>query len=202
MILAIDTSMGTAVAVVGDDGDALAERLEPDVRSHAERIGELIAACLDEAGASPHDVTAVAVGMGPGPYTGLRVGVAAARAFALGRGVPILPVASHDAIREELGLAEDVAVATPAGRRGHYRSLDGRVELTHDGPGQAVQPEAVRAASLARVALARRASGLPTGPAEPLYLREPDIAPPSGRKRSLAQAAAPTDRSRPFGASR
>ena len=183
MILAIDTSMGTSVAVVADDGRTLAERLEPGIRGHAELIGRFIAECLEAAGATAADIGAVAIGMGPGPYTGLRVGIAAARAFAFARDVPLLPAASHDGIREELGVGAEVAVATPAGRRGHYVSIDGRTGLTHDGPGDAVQPESVRAAAVARVAIARRSAGLPTGPTEPLYLREPDVAAPSKPKR-------------------
>ncbi len=183
MILAIDTSIGTSVALTDADGTERASRDDTSVRGHAQVIGTLIADCLVAAGAVPSDVRAVAVGMGPGAYTGLRVGIAAGRAFALGRGIPTLPVASHDAIREELGLGDDVAVATPAGRRGHYVSANGETRLSHDDPGSAVQPGRVSAAAVARVALARRAAGLPTGPAEPLYLREPDITPSAGPKR-------------------
>jgi len=182
MILAIDTSIGTSVAVVGDDGSVLAQRASADPRGHAEAIGTFIAEALWEAGASADDVEAVAVGMGPGAYTGLRVGIAAARAFAFGCGIRVLPVPSHDAIREALGLGDDVAIATPAGRRGHYVSTDGVLALTHDDPGPARRVDLVDAAALARVALRRRAAGAPTGPEQPLYLREPDIS-VSTRKR-------------------
>lgn len=104
MLLAIDTSSGTSVAVVDRDGGVLAEVTELDTRRHAEVIGESIAFCLDAAGVTPADLSAVVAGMGPGPFTGLRVGIAAARAFAFGAGKPCLPLISHDAIAfERLG---------------------------------------------------------------------------------------------------
>ncbi|MCU1529820.1 MAG: tRNA threonylcarbamoyladenosine biosynthesis protein TsaB [Frondihabitans sp.] len=104
MLLAIDTSSGTSVAVVDRDGGVLAERTERDTRRHAEVIGTLIAECLDDAGVAPAELSAVVSGMGPGPFTGLRVGIAAARAFAFGAGKPCLPLVSHDAIAfERLG---------------------------------------------------------------------------------------------------
>lgn len=104
MLLAIDTSSGTSAAVVDRERGVLAEATELDTRRHAEVVGELIAACLDQAGVSPRDLSAVIAGMGPGPFTGLRVGIAAARAFAFGAGRPCLPLVSHDAVAfERLG---------------------------------------------------------------------------------------------------
>ena len=73
-----------------------------DPRGHAEVIGSLLEQALAEASVAPSDITHVAAGMGPGPFTGLRVGIAAARAFALGRGIPVVPVVSHDAVALEL----------------------------------------------------------------------------------------------------
>ena len=106
MLLAIDTSLGTAVAVVEDDGVVLAVESSDDPLGHAETIGEMLQAALAAAAQAPESsgepLTHVAVGMGPGPFTGLRVGIAAARAFALGRGIPIVPVSSHDAIALDL----------------------------------------------------------------------------------------------------
>ncbi len=185
MILAIDTSIGTSVALVDGDGDGVVQWSNGDPRGHAEAIGTAIESVLASAGIGAADVTSVAVGMGPGGYTGLRVGIAAARAFAFGRGIPLWPVPSHDAIREDLGLPESRALATPAGRRGHYVSVDGMTTLTHEDTAGLTGPlriDEVQSAALVRVALRRLAAGEPTGPEQPLYLREPDIAPPS-RKR-------------------
>ena len=140
MILGIDTSLGSAVAVVEPDGVVRSQVESADPRGHAEVIGTLIQRALAEASISPSEITHVAAGMGPGPFTGLRVGIAAARTFALGRGVPVVPVASHDAVALELlihdaltGGYEDAAdetfaVVTDARRREFaytlYRGID------------------------------------------------------------------------------
>ncbi|MDX2026023.1 tRNA (adenosine(37)-N6)-threonylcarbamoyltransferase complex dimerization subunit type 1 TsaB, partial [Microcella sp.] len=121
MLLAIDTSAGTAVAVVALDGTVLAERSTDDTRRHAEVIGPFLDEVLHAPGVSAADLTGVVAGIGPGPYTGLRVGIAAARAVALARGIPLLPVASHDAVALTLvegGIAAGrFAVVTDARRR-------------------------------------------------------------------------------------
>lgn len=101
MLLAIDTSAGTSVAVVDRDLGVIAEHSVQDTRRHAEVIGELILACLTESGIPIPELSGIAVGMGPGPFTGLRVGIAAAQAFALGAGKPVVRVVSHDAIAFE-----------------------------------------------------------------------------------------------------
>lgn len=98
MLLAIDTSAGTSVAVVDRDRGILAERSVEDTRRHAEVIGTLIVECLEVSGVAITALSGVAVGMGPGPFTGLRVGIAAANAFALGAGKPVVRVVSHDAV--------------------------------------------------------------------------------------------------------
>lgn len=98
MLLAIDTSAGTSVAVVDRDGGILAERSVADTMRHAEVIGDMIAECLDASGAPREALSGVVAGMGPGPFTGLRVGIAAARTFAFALGKPLVPIVSHDAI--------------------------------------------------------------------------------------------------------
>lgn len=212
MILAIDTSIGTCVALVAADGTTIAEHASADTRGHAESI-DLLLHALFTGTAQVEDVwhansparqktgavEAVVVGMGPGPFTGLRVGIAAARAFALGIGVPIWPVLSHDAVASADGSASTpFVVMTDAKRREHYLTrysgvADGvperaggseLVRLDGEEPDvRTVRPAAVSAAHLARVAIARRARGLATGPDQPQYLREPDAVPPAGPKR-------------------
>ena len=98
VILAIDTSAGTSVALVSLDGELLARCDTSDTMRHAEVAGSGIARVLAEAGISAADVSLVAAGVGPGPFTGLRVGLAAAVAFATARNVPLLSTVSHDAI--------------------------------------------------------------------------------------------------------
>lgn len=132
MILAVDTSIGSTAALVAPDGTVLAEANSPSTRGHAEAIGDLLVAVLRDAAASPADITRVAAGMGPGPFTGLRIGVAAARAFAVGRGIPVVSVPSHDAAAlahlDATGTAEPFAIVTDARRRENavsvYRGID------------------------------------------------------------------------------
>jgi len=197
MILAVDTSIGTSVALVALDGRVLAERASDDPRGHAESIGPLLAAVLGMPGALER-VSAVAVGMGPGPFTGLRVGIAAARAFAAGRGVPVWPVLSHDAVAADVETARAFAVVTDAKRREHYvtrytatvggipqRTLGSELVRLDEAPLdlEVVRPPSVSAASLGVLALRLRAAGLPTGPEGPQYLREPDVTPAAAPKR-------------------
>lgn len=193
MLLAIDTSTGTSVAVVGRTG-TLAERTSADTRGHAELIGTFIAEVLAEADVAPAALEGVAVGMGPGPFTGLRVGIAAARAFALGIDRPVLPVVSHDAVA--FGRTERVLVVTDARRR--ELAWSRFAAPTADGlpvriEGPALTPVAefdqvtsitgyvridaatIDAGLLGLLALARLDAGLEAAPAEPVYLRAPDV---------------------------
>jgi tRNA threonylcarbamoyl adenosine modification protein YeaZ len=195
VLLAIDTSAGTSVAVV-DAGRILAQADEPDTRSHAEAIGTLIEAVLAQSGAEPADITGVVSGMGPGPFTGLRVGIAAARAFAAGRGIPVHPVASHDAVA--YSREAPILVVTDARRREVAWTVyrDGHTDGPHlahpedlatvvEGYDalQRVDAAQIPAASLALVAEERIKTGQPTGPDQPLYLRAPDVTLPHAPKR-------------------
>ncbi|MFB9647124.1 tRNA (adenosine(37)-N6)-threonylcarbamoyltransferase complex dimerization subunit type 1 TsaB [Microbacterium terregens] len=219
MILAIDTSVGTAVAVAEDDGVVLAESSSENPLGHAEVIGGMLQSTLAAASVSPESsaeaLTHVAAGMGPGPFTGLRVGIAAARAFALGRGIPVVPVVSHDAVALEIYLAGALsdtevprfAVVTDARRREFaftvYEGID------DDGlPVRATEPAliprgdldgrlvelgaerrdaaAVSAAMIAIVAGRAVAAARVGTSTEPLYLRSPDVTMPHGPKRVTA----------------
>jgi tRNA threonylcarbamoyladenosine biosynthesis protein TsaB len=155
VILGIDTSLGTGVAVVEPDGVVRSQIESTDPRGHAEVIGGLIEQALAEASVRPGDIEYVAAGMGPGPFTGLRVGIAAARAFALGRGIPVVPVVSHDAVALELllyaaltgdlgdlGDPEPFAVVTDARRREFAFTIYG--DLDDDGlPVRVAEPALV-----------------------------------------------------------
>ena len=115
MILAVDTSIGSTVVVAGLDGAVRGAAISETRLGHAEAIGLLLERALAEASATPADITHVVAGMGPGPFTGLRIGIAAARVFALARAVPLTPVVSHDAAAlAVLAAADDGATRTPA----------------------------------------------------------------------------------------
>ncbi|GAA0998211.1 tRNA (adenosine(37)-N6)-threonylcarbamoyltransferase complex dimerization subunit type 1 TsaB [Subtercola frigoramans] len=126
IVLAIDTSAATSVAVVSGERGILSEANGLDTMKHAEVIGRLIEQALSEAGVRPAELTAVVAGMGPGPFTGLRVGIAAAHAFAIGAGIDVLPVVSHDAIafeRRSAGERGELLVVSDARRKEVYWSL-------------------------------------------------------------------------------
>lgn len=193
MILAIDTSLGTSVAVVG--GTIVTESATTDTRSHAEHIGVFIDRVLTDSGLTPADVTTVVVGIGPGPFTGLRVGIAAGIAFAVGRDIPVLGISSHDAVaigmeactvvtdvrRRELAWTtyrDGVVVAGPALTTEATLATD--VDLTEFPDVRAVT---VSAAMLATAAQGRIDRGDDLSSLAPLYLRAPDATPSNGPKR-------------------
>jgi tRNA threonylcarbamoyl adenosine modification protein YeaZ len=193
VILAIDTSLGTSVAVVG--GTIVTESATTDTRSHAEHIGVFIDRVLTDSGLTPADVTTVVVGIGPGPFTGLRVGIAAGIAFAVARDIPVLGISSHDAVaigmdactvvtdvrRRELAWTtyrDGVVVAGPALTTEATLATD--VDLTEFPDVRAVT---VSAAMLATAAQRRIDRGDDLSSLAPLYLRAPDATPSNGPKR-------------------
>jgi len=122
LILAIDTST-SAIAVGLTDGDHLtrsARRL--DARGHSEHLAPLVAALLEGAGVSPGDLTDVVVGTGPGPFTGLRVGMVTGLTMGFALGVPVHGICSLDAIAAEAPgePGSELLVATDARRREVY----------------------------------------------------------------------------------
>jgi tRNA threonylcarbamoyl adenosine modification protein YeaZ len=123
MIVAMDTSSAlTSVAVV--DGDrVIAERAELEGRRHAEVLAPMLRDVLDEAAIGGADVESIVCGVGPGPYTGLRVGIASARALGLAWGRPVVGICSLDAIAAAVfasGRADAVGVASDARRHEVY----------------------------------------------------------------------------------
>ncbi|MGW5384797.1 tRNA (adenosine(37)-N6)-threonylcarbamoyltransferase complex dimerization subunit type 1 TsaB [Nocardia sp. NPDC003963] len=102
----------------------LAVRVLVDARAHAEALTPQILECLAEAGVSRTDIAAVVAGIGPGPFTGLRVGMATAAAFGDALGIPVHGVCSLDAIAAEcapeLGSGDELLVVTDARRREVY----------------------------------------------------------------------------------
>lgn len=101
VILALDTSAaGGSAAVIRVDGEETRafERAGDGTRSHAERLPLELMAVLREAGAAIEDVDRLAVIVGPGSFTGLRVGIATIQGLALARGLTVVPVSSFEAL--------------------------------------------------------------------------------------------------------
>lgn len=124
-VLAIDTSSGTSVAVL-KDGVAVAEIEIADTRSHTESIGDAINHALQQAGVAPNRIHAVAVGRGPAPFTGLRVGIAAAIMFAEGVGAKLFGIVSLEAIAKQEFEAKADAQATNNGNQPLLVTSDAR----------------------------------------------------------------------------
>ena len=203
VLLAIDTSAGTAVAVLVD-GVVASESYDDNSMQHAEQIGIQIQKGLEVAKKKSSDVTLVAVGVGPGPFTGLRVGIAAAKMFAEGVSAPLIGVGSLDAIVFAESLTEPTLVLTDARRSevffGLYQGKSAAgVPKTLLGPGVKKQAELeaqlqaaghnylmangqVSAAKLGLLALAQLAEGTASSSVAANYLRAPDAVPAKGKK--------------------
>ncbi|MGV8997558.1 MAG: tRNA (adenosine(37)-N6)-threonylcarbamoyltransferase complex dimerization subunit type 1 TsaB [Parvibaculaceae bacterium] len=110
-LLAIDTAQGALSVALVRGGDILARHFELRTRGHAEELTGLIARLLDEARLTPADLSALAVTVGPGTFTGLRVGLATARGFALARGLPLVGVTTLEAIAYPVTANPDEVIA-------------------------------------------------------------------------------------------
>jgi tRNA threonylcarbamoyladenosine biosynthesis protein TsaB len=124
MILGLDTATaGTAAAVWAPGGVAVERRDDPPPGArpaHAQRLLVLVEEALTAAGASWEDIDRIAVGVGPGGFTGLRLGIATARALAQGRGLDLVPVSSLAALAAgaRATAAERTVLAAIDARRG------------------------------------------------------------------------------------
>lgn len=203
LTLAIDTSQGTAVAILEED-KVLAELYEPNTMKHAEQVGNLISKALLAAGKKADQVTAVAVGIGPAPFTGLRVGIAAAKLFALGVGAKLYSVSSLDAIALGLELEKPTLLLTDARRGEVYfglyqgKSVSGspvllqgpgvkkqielEQELAQAGQSYEVQGGVASASLVGKLLALELKEGKATLGASANYLRAPDAVPAKGKK--------------------
>lgn len=198
LVLVIDTATpAVTAAVVRADGPVtvLAQRLTVDPRAHAESLTPNVLGAMSDSAVSMPDLDAVVVGCGPGPFTGLRVGMATAAAFGHALGIPVFGVCSLDGIGG--ATTGEVLVVTDARRREVYwaryrdgvRVSDPAVAAPADVPVAGVSavagsashaalfglpvlgPEYPSAAGL--VAAAADLGAVPE-PLVPLYLRRPD----------------------------
>ena len=167
-VLAIDTSTSrTTVAII--DGDSI---LFSGFRDGATAHGPSLPALVQEALALG-DVDEVVVGMGPGPFTGLRVGIAFAQSFALARDIPVRGVCSLDAIAAQIN-EKDFIITVDARRKEVYwaRYKDGvrvgepAVNFPADVTGAPIHADLFPDMQ----ALVQ----LPGNITEPIYLRRPD----------------------------
>lgn len=207
MILALDTCLFACSAAVVRDGAVLASRIEPMSRGHQERLAPLVAEVMGEAGAGFDQLDRVAVTVGPGSFTGLRVGLAFAKGLSAALGVPAIGVGSLEALAQPhkgrvlavldakrgqvylQAFADGAAVSAPdalpietaAARLAEFApdTLVGTGASLLGSMRPSAQAVAVDHADPAAVAVLGAARA-PTPP-RPLYLRAPDAKLPGGK---------------------
>ncbi len=174
LTLAIDTSTSRTIVGIIDGDNVLFEKFHEGATDHGRALSQLVAEALMVS----HPPKQVVVGMGPGPFTGLRVGISFAHAFGLARNIPVIGVCSLDAIAID---ESEYTVAIDARRKEIYwaRYRDGvRIE----GPSVS-KPAEVDGFIIDQYPNMRKLVELSGSQnvTEPLYLRRPDAVPTAER---------------------
>lgn len=219
LLLGLDTATAaTTVALVrsgsGVPDEVLAQRSHVDPRRHGEVLPVQINEVLHAAHMTPTDLDAIAVGIGPGAFTGLRVGLATAQALGQALQIPVHGVCTLDVLAYDTGRTEGFAIVTDARRREFFWATYAGHESRSTAPivgSPAVARNALlgltvicpqgtpaidglnpvigarpSASALCRLVLARLARGEALDGPVPLYLRRPDVTPSSGPKSVLS----------------
>ncbi|HLR83928.1 MAG TPA: tRNA (adenosine(37)-N6)-threonylcarbamoyltransferase complex dimerization subunit type 1 TsaB [Nocardioidaceae bacterium] len=209
LLLAFDTASPAITVAVHDGRDIVAAADSVDAMRHGELLTPSIERVLTEARVDRRDLTDVAVGVGPGPYTGLRVGVVTARTLAASLRLELHCVCSLDIIAAAVPTGSPFVVAADARRKEVYWARYDETGTRVSGPDVAVPstldhpagvPAYGRGARLyadllpyvegpndpdARILAGAVAAGrIREIDPEPMYLRRPDVTPPGERKRA------------------
>jgi tRNA threonylcarbamoyladenosine biosynthesis protein TsaB len=138
VLLAFDTSSPTVTVALHDGTDVVAHLVSTETMRHGEQLTPLIDQALRQVGITARDLTAIAVGVGPGPFTGLRVGLVSARTMAFVLQVPVYGVCSLDALAVEAvetgTVSGSFVVASDARRREVYLATYDEAGLRVTGP--------------------------------------------------------------------
>ena len=206
MLLALDTGTDAVTVALHDGTAVIEEHTVEDRLRHGELLGTAIDGVLRRANVPPAALTRIAVGVGPGPYTGLRIGIVTATAMAAALGIDAVGVCTLDVVAAAVRLPGPFVVATDARRKEvfwarygspHERDGDPDVSFPADvatdlpvagnAPSlypaafpHAVAPRLPSAATLATLVAGGSARLLPT---VPIYLRRPDAVVPGAPKR-------------------
>ena len=173
--LAIDTATSRTIVAIVDEGKILFENFHEGATDHGKAISELVVQALKVCPV-PNQVV---VGMGPGPFTGLRVGITFAQSFALARQIPVIGVCSLDAIvldKNEYTVAIDARrkeiywASYKDGQRVSGPAVDKPADV--DGFILDVYPDMAKLVELSKS----------QNISEPMYLRRPDAVPTAERK--------------------
>jgi tRNA threonylcarbamoyl adenosine modification protein YeaZ len=214
LVLAFDTATPAVTVAVGNPERVLACQTTVDARRQGELLAVSIRKVLAESGVATSDLDAIVAGAGPGPYTGLRVGLVTARVLGSALGVPAYGVCTLDVIAADAvpaAAGREFLVATDARRREVYWARYSPAGQRLSGPGVAapatlpsslaaagegaiaypgllgapIPPRYPSAATAVLLCAKRLAAGDSLPPAEPLYLRRPDARVPGPPKRVL-----------------
>ena len=211
MLLAFDTATPYVTVALHDGTDVVTERRSDQRMKHGEQLAPLIEEVMADVGIVRQDLTAIAVGVGPGPFTGLRVGLVTARTLAFVLEIPVYGVCSLDVVALEAALGgnpvgTDFLVATDARRKEVYlaeyddrgrrlngphvvRPAEAATDIPVAGQGATLYPEdfpdrrepELPSAGWLSRAVAEELAELRDP--EPLYLRRPDAVAPAAPKR-------------------
>ncbi|MBX7465841.1 MULTISPECIES: tRNA (adenosine(37)-N6)-threonylcarbamoyltransferase complex dimerization subunit type 1 TsaB [unclassified Streptomyces] len=211
LLLAVDTATPAVTVALHDGTSVVAEARQVDARRHGELLLPAVDRVLAEAGLALDAVTDLVVGVGPGPYTGLRVGLVTAATFGSVLGVPVHGLCTLDGLAYASGIEGPFVVATDARRKEVYwaryddfrtragePSVDRPGDIAEElsglpvvGQGAVLYPEAFpeargpehqSAGALAALAAEKLAAGSEFLPPTPLYLRRPDAQVPKNYK--------------------
>jgi tRNA threonylcarbamoyladenosine biosynthesis protein TsaB len=131
IVLGLDTCLEACSAALIRDGEVLARRLEPMARGHQERLAPMVRNLAAEAGVGFSDIDRFGVTVGPGSFTGLRVGLAFAKGLALALTRPCVGVGTLEALAASLGEPGETAAVIDAGRgRAYLQIFAGVAALT------------------------------------------------------------------------
>jgi tRNA threonylcarbamoyl adenosine modification protein YeaZ len=211
VLLAFDTATPFVTVALHDGADVVVDERSEQRMKHGEQLAPLIDAALTKAGIVRQDLTALAVGVGPGPFTGLRVGLVTARTLAFVLDLPVYGVCSLDVIAVEAAhgarpITTEFTVATDARRKEVYlaaydeqgrrlegpdvlRPADAATDQPVAGEGAVLYPESfpdardpvLPSAGWLARAVAEELAELRDP--EPMYLRRPDAIAPGAPKR-------------------
>ncbi|NGN67240.1 tRNA (adenosine(37)-N6)-threonylcarbamoyltransferase complex dimerization subunit type 1 TsaB [Streptomyces sp. A7024] len=216
LLLALDTATPATTVALHDGESVIATSHQVDARRHGELLLPAVDRVLAEAGRKLGQVTDIVAGMGPGPYTGLRVGLVTAASFSAATGARVHGLCTLDGLAYASGLSEPFVVATDARRKEVYwaryddartRSGEPAVDRPADiadevadlpavGAGAELYPDVFpdarppahqSAAALASLAAEMIAAGEELPAPRPLYLRRPDAQVPQNYKRVTPQ---------------
>lgn len=210
--LGVDTSTDICIGLAHDGRIVASDRID-DRRGHAEKLMPLIQAMCARMGIAVSDITEVAVGLGPGPFTGLRVGIVTAHTIASLAGASLHGVCSLDIVARQWLTSDDApegefVIASDARRKelywARYDASGNRIgepqvsapdqlpELPLGGPGCTAYPELFTAGSPEKLdagLLAGYWAELPDAGSDAMYLRKPDAVAPTTRKSTLLSSS-------------